>query len=690
MRDLVRTAPASAVVAAVLCLSAPPLAAGPEALPDSLVPRARTDTVYTLAPIVVRAPRIHPQEVLDRLPGQASAVEMATERDRLTTTAAVLDRVPGLHVSDYGSLGAFSTVSIRGAGASQVSVYLDGIPLSRAGLGVVNLADLPFAALDRLEVYRSFAPAEFPGAQMGGAINLVTRAARPGGQPSRRSALLLGGGSFGTRRAGLSHELVGGGWSGLAVLDHTESVGDFAFQDDNGTPLEPTDDEVVLRRNNWVRADEILLRLGRALPHGELHILDQWVRREHGVPGISSFQSQRARGGATWNLTSAEARFPALAGGRVGLTGRLFHEWRRDTFSDPASEIGLGYQDNRDETRTLGTHAGVRLRLPVLQQLVLDVESRHESFVPTRRFPTPTRGPEQERTSLEAAIEERLVLATRLGLHAGLRATRRVDRFAGDLRTPYSQRPARSGTDDTLEPRLGVRVQIWRGLALQGSWGRYHRPPGFLELFGDGGSVAGSSDLVAEEGTNRDIGLVASGKTATIEARAAVAHFDNRVEHLITFLPQSQRTFVARNIGAASMRGQEWSWQIGAAGDAPRWHLDGNFTHLETRDLGVDIRWYAGKTLPGRPATQFWQRLAVRLGPLDLGYEYDHIGRNYLDRWNRDVVARRDLHAVDVRIGRRGLGLQMGLQNLTDERAADVAGFPLPGRTFFLTTSYKL
>ena len=94
--------------------------------------------------------------------------------------------------------------------------------------------------------------------------------------------------------------------------------------------------------------------------------------------------------------------------------------------------------------------------------------------------------------------------------------------------------------------------------------------------------------------------------------------------------------------------------------------------------------------LPGRPARQLWQRVALRLGPVDLAYEYDHLGRNYLDRWNREVVAQRDLHGIDVRVGGRGIGVQLGLQNLTDERAADVAGFPLPGRTFFLTTSYKL
>jgi iron complex outermembrane receptor protein len=641
--------------------------------------------VYTLPAIVVRARRPSPQEILEPLPGQVSVVELAPLRRQMATAAEVLDELPGLHVSDYGSLGAFSTVSIRGSAPSQVSLYLDGVPLVRAGLGLTNLAELPFAAIERIEVYRGFAPPDLPGAGPGGAINLITRSAPHRG--ARNTQVVAGGGSFDTRRLGVSQTLSIAGLGGLLVADLLQSRGDFAFHDDNGTPLNLRDDEVVARQNAWLRSEEVLAKLARPLGGaGELRLVNQWVRRRQGVPGLSSFQSAHARSGATWAVTSLDARLPPVFGRRLQASARLFHDWRRDTFADPLSEIGLGYQDNRDVTRAVGGHLGLRARLPYLQALALDVEVRGERFDPWRRYPSPRGGPRQARHSLEAGLEQRLQFgAGRLATHAGLRLAHQRDRFAGDLRTSYSTRPARSGTRRDLEPRLGARLRLVSGVFAEASWGRYHRSPGFLELFGDGGSVAGSSDLVVEEGTNRDYGLLVQGAALGLRGRFEVAHFRNRVDHLITLLPQSQRTFVARNIGSARLHGEEWSWRLTSARQAPRWSLDGNYTRQRSTDLGVDIAWYAGKHLPGRPEHQLFQRLGLHLGAFEIGYEYEHLGSNWLDRWNRERVARRDLHGVDARAGWRGVSLQLGARNLGDQRVADVAGFPLPGRTFFAT-----
>jgi hypothetical protein len=145
---------------------------------------------------------------------------------------------------------------------------------------------------------------------------------------------------------------------------------------------------------------------------------------------------------------------------------------------------------------------------------------------------------------------------------------------------------------------------------------------------------------------------------------------------------------VARNIGYASMTGEEWWWSA-AGGQRLHWSLDGGVTRLDARDRGVDIRWYTDKVLPGRPALQLEQRLALGYGWAEVGYEYERLDQNYLDRANTSSVARRDLHGVDARFGRRHWSICLELRNLTDERASDVAGFPLPGRSFFATTSFK-
>jgi iron complex outermembrane receptor protein len=321
--------------------------------------------------------------------------------------------------------------------------------------------------------------------------------------------------------------------------------------------------------------------------------------------------------------------------------------------------------------------------------MTVDLEARRERYVPWRRYPRLQAGPDQERDQVEAGIEDRIRIGERLALHAGLRFAHRNDRFSGDLRTPYSQRPAHASTDDDLLPRCGARLRVGAGFLLRANYGEYVRPPGFQELFGDGGSLAGSSDLVPEEGIDRDVGLEWRGTARGVDLGAGVTHFHNHAEHLIMLLPQSQRTFVARNIGAAQSTGEEWYWRA-AGGGRMHWSLSGGLTRLDARDQGTDIRWYTGKALPGRPARQLDQRVELGFGILSLGYDYEHLGQNYLDRWNREVVAQRDLHGLDVNATWHGASVSVGLQNLTDERAADVGGFPLPGRTFFASTSFKL
>ena len=639
-----------------------------------------------LPPVVVNGARPTPRSRVENTAGSASVVEVAPLQDRVATTSEVLERVPGLHVNDYGSLGSFSTVSIRGSTSGQVNVYLDGVPLSRSALGVVNLADLPFAGLDRVEVYRGFTPAELPGAGAGGAINLVTRSLVATGPWQHRHRVVAGAGSFGTHRLGTSHEFALHGFSALVVTDKVESDGNFTFWSDNGTPLARQDDATVARRNNWIRNDEWLLRVSRALPGGaELRATNQWVRRERGVPG-AAVQSEIANGGATWNLSALDAQAPRLAHGRVALSGRVTSEWRRDRFYDPMSQIGLGTQDIRDVTRTSTAHAGARWLAPVLQHVSLALDVRRERFEPFR----PAAGPVQGRRTLEAALEERTTVFGRLTLEGGWRATREADDFHGLVRNAYSFRPAIGGRRSFTEPRAGVRLRLAPGVHVRGSWNRSHRTPAFLELFGDGGSVAGSTELRVERGTNRDLGLQFETTRRGRRGRLDVSHFDNHARDLITFVTQSQSTLVARNVGAAHLRGEEWTWQLQDAGPASRWSLDGGFTRLDAKDLGVDLTWYAGKSLPVRPSRELHQRVALRVARFEFGYEYDYVGRNYLDRFNTKVVDRRDLHGLDVRCSWRRAALQCGVRNLTNDRAADVAGFPLPGRSLFLTSSCKL
>jgi len=655
------------------------------ARPDSAI-TSGPDSVYTLPAIVVRAARLTRQEELDLLPGAATVIELDDLHSRMASVAEVIERVPGLHVRDYGSLGTYSTVSIRGSSSQQVTVYLDGAPLTRGGLGVDNLADLPFAALERIEVYRGFAPTTLPGAGPGGAINLVTR--RPDGARGE-STLRVGGGSFDTQRFGFTHRIGAKAWDALVVADRWESTGDFRFYNDNCTWDNPTDDRVDTRSNNVVEHNEVLAQISRPLARtGTLRLANQWVSRRQGVPGIDCDQALHARAAVDYDITSLECRTPRFARDHLKATVHLSHDWRRDAFVDRArgGEIGLGLQDSRDVSRVWGARAAFEAYAGDFAVTVLDAFVQRQAFEQWQWLSSTPQGPVHRRFQQEVGLEQRFRIGPRLGTHFGLRWTRVRSEAAADSRT--SPWPARSLLATHREPRAGVRLLVWRGVHARASAGKYHRTPGFLELLHDGGTLRGNPGLVAESGTNRDAGLQWDAVLARTSLRLEATHFDRDVDNLIS-LRYAANTYVAMNIGRAYLRGEEYAWSWSDASRARRWSLEGNYTRLRTTDTSVNTTVYAGKELPLQPAHQFFQRAALRARGCEFGYEFDHLGDNFLDRWNSVRVPRRDLHAVDVQFAWRWLALHTGIHNLTDERVADVAKFPLPGRTFYATGSLR-
>src|SRR5258708_703560 len=115
---------------------------------------APRDSVLLLPEVRVDRPRPLP-DARQRLPTAfTSDLRTGSSGRAVETLSEVLNEAAGVHVDQYGGLGAFSTVSLRGTAAGQVTVYLDGVPLTSAAHGEVNLADLPITAVERIEVYR--------------------------------------------------------------------------------------------------------------------------------------------------------------------------------------------------------------------------------------------------------------------------------------------------------------------------------------------------------------------------------------------------------------------------------------------------------------------------------------------------------------------------------------------------------
>ena len=146
------------------------------------------------------------------------------------------------------------------------------------------------------------------------------------------------------------------------------------------------------------------------------------------------------------------------------------------------------------------------------------------------------------------------------------------------------------------------------------------------------------------------------------------------------------------NFGRARLRGEEWSARFELPGDLA---LALAHSWQSAIDLGPLPAFWIGKRLPGRPSGQDLARLEWHApGRLELraAAELVAIGDNVLDPYNQQRVPARRLGRVTLsfRPLRAPLRISLEGRNLGDSRAADVGGFPLPGRSVFVACDWQV
>jgi iron complex outermembrane receptor protein len=649
-----------------------------------------------LAPIDVSAEaEAAPAAVADNPSRFVEVVRAEPAREQARSAADLVEDLAGVRVRRYGGLGSFATMSIRGSSPAQVPVLLDGVPLADARSGIVNLEELATADLERIEVYRGFAPAALAEAGIGGAVNLVTRAAPSSGDPELSSG--LSGGSFATWRAwasgaaALDDDAEAGAAPGVRLsFGCLRTAGDYRFASDNGTPEEPSDDVVLERRNNDYAQLSASARAAVPLDGWSADASAAVVSTDQGLPGLDYDQAERARLGATDARLRLAAAIPDLADGLLSLEGSAWGRLRVDRFADPLGEIGVGRQVEDDRSAGVGAALQATAVLGDGRHLVrARLAAGHEAFRASYELPAPSAGPDQLRWSLEVAGGYEVSLADdALVLLADARLDVDGDRFSGD---PCFEAPA-DGTEGTswdvlVSPSGGLRWTIVDGLDLKANVGWFHRVPSFAELFGDRGTVVGNPDLRAESAANVDAGVAAAFGSRDDGLRLAVdcAFFGSFAADLIVFVPQSQNVFRAENIGSARTLGAEAT--LRAAWDRFA-ELDVRYTFQDARDAG-DTPYWSGLPLPGRSPHDLSARLLGRYRLLEAWYELDFVSETALDRANLRSVPSRVLHGAGIGVRWRTPQFEMSAtaegRNLADAWVYDAFRYPLPGRSFFAT-----
>ncbi len=582
-------------------------------------------------------------------PARVTVLDAATiEATGAQSVADLLDARSAVFVKRYGP-GGLASLSLRGTGAAQTLVLLDGHRIADPQLGQLDLSLLPTVLLDRVEVMHGAGSALYGTDGIGGVVDLRTATAE-----DDRLEVTSEIGAYGERAAsGRAAVHVGSG--GLVVAaEARDADGDFPYFDPN-RGLEGQ----TLRREG---ADRSLRSLYARL-HGGRSQIDAsaavWIgAAERGLPGTvgSTLQHERQedRHVHVWgDVTTRIGRGSVRVGGLV-QRGSL-------RYQNPALAL-----DDTGRT-TLGSGEIEAQALVGRRWMIAGGFSGGLGSA--------------EHPSLAANATE-----ARLGAFVhGTGDYGRVLLYPALRAEVYRRTSGAERTLAAISPRLGLNVQPFATmpLRLKASLGTAFRAPTFNDRFWQPG---GNPDLAPERGWTADFGVYIERGAASAE----VTLFASRLHDQIVWQPTDAGYYAPENLSRTHTLGLEATVsQAGLRlGDAT---LGGGLTYALTdaRDrsrpgasaYGHQLRYVPRHQLKAHADAALTLALATHLG-LNLGGQLTG-SRPVRADGSLGLPASFVLDAqvrLHHRCTRATATLALAVDNLLSAEVEVVRGYPMPPR----------
>lgn len=681
-------------IAALLVLSGTASADDPdEAPPETII-------------VIDRKPDSEAARDRDRALGDAPFVTIVHAEDHPATTsvADALGSTVGVHTRSLGGLGAYQSISVRGTAPGHTSVLVDGVPLARLATVTTDLGRYTLDSFGEVELYRGAVPLELGGAGVGGALNLVTRLGR--GEHGERIHLSTGAGSYGSRHVRARYGDRFGDVETVTLAGYQAAAGDYTFFNNMGTELNLRDDAYQTRRNNGFSQVDVVTRAGRidrSLVGGA-----RLAWKSQGVPGGTSDPT------VVTNMSTLDVLGDVRGDVEVGVaTARQLGYFlvENQHLRDPDGELKLGEQNRAYLTLSGGASSTWTVPLGV-HRLGAGVEVRGDRFRDADRMNVRDaligdREGGAVMTAVDFALDPTVVVTPAMRLDV----VRTAPIPVGIEMTDAPEMPTRY--DAIPSPRVSVRASVSEDVAIKTSAGWYVRLPTLIELFGNRGAVLGRPDLRPERGPSSEVGVVwapaaALGEFDRLLVEASV--FGTRSHDTIVFIHSVGLVTRPQNVANAQTYGGEI---VASARIARTVSVTANYTRLITEQISEDAG-YNGKELPRKPGHDLYARADVVrevLGrQVSLWLDASWLSLSYDDQANFMPVPGRLLIGTGARVELAGgLAVSIAVENLANRRVeqypldppprpdftqtpkalADVAGFPLPGRSLYVSLEWS-
>ncbi len=665
-----------------IAITRPHCAVRPLALALSLLSCSAHAEVSQLEDVVVSATR--EATPLASAPISIGKVNQQVLQDiKPTFIGQVLDRVPGVHMSNLGN--EQHNMSIRQPMSySAVYQYLeDGVPIRPVGIFNHNaLYEINLPGADGIEVVKGPASSLYGSNAVGGAVNFTTAA------PPMSPMLTLGAqlSNQGYRRV----DLAGGGFSGDTGF--RVSAYQAASRDGWQDHSEMDKTGLTLRGDHWI--NESLLwkstltysKLDTDMP-GSLNPTDFNTRPEFSYNTFTyrEVDALRVATGLEGEL-NAGGKTNATVYFRDNTTNQLPSFWIFNTGSKTATG-----RTSENSFTSLGATAFHRqqwdgLKLTVgglIEASPQDAREQNLSIVRdpiSGKYTSYTPGTIRRDYSVDLGNqalygEASVVLGGGWGLNAGLRYDRVVYDFSNHLRAS----PTTGGVSQTqsfaqTSPKVGATWQAAPDLFFYSGYSVGFTPPEVGSLF----SSAITPNLKAATFDQFELGL-RSQPLASLKLDASIYRLNGEDELVnYTLAPGKSEP---RNAGKTRHEGLElglnWAanaaWSFNFAGQYAR--------HTYQAYQPSAILNFAGNDIPAAPRWQGQMEIVYRpINELRLGLETAYLGKYWMDESNQVEYGGHTLINLRAQYQLKQLTLWASVSNLFDEHYAEVSASSYKGQ----------